>query len=124
MRPPPGEPLPGGTRALLRSALSWRGSNAPGITWQRSEVASGRAQLATADTDPAFARAQLERVKAATAQYTQVTRHAANSAAALRIPESRLDAARCGIAIYGLSPFGEDPADDGLEPVLSWQSYL
>src|SRR5205823_4484344 len=58
------------------------------------------------------------------AERTQLTRHAANSAAALRIPESRLDAARCGIAIYGLSPFGEDPADDGLEPVLSWQSYL
>src|SRR5207249_8458078 len=37
---------------------------------------------------------------------------------------SRLDAARCGIAVYGLSPFGEDPAGDGLEPVLSWQSYL
>jgi alanine racemase len=80
--------------------------------------------LATADTDPAFARAQIERFNAATAQYTQVTRHAANSAAALRIPESRLDAVRCGIAIYGLSPFGEDPADDGLEPVLSWHSYL
>jgi len=80
--------------------------------------------LATADTDPDFARAQLERFNAATAGHTQLTRHAANSAAALRIPESRLDAARCGIAIYGLSPFGGDPADDGLEPVLSWQSYL
>src|SRR5439155_17343825 len=31
---------------------------------------------------------------------------------------------RCGIAIYGLSPFGTDPHDDGLEPVLSWRSYL
>ena len=80
--------------------------------------------LATADTDLAFARAQLERFSAATAEHRQLTRHAANSAAALRIPESRLDAARCGIAIYGLSPFGDDPADDGLEPVLSWQSYL
>jgi alanine racemase len=80
--------------------------------------------LATADTDLDFARAQLERFEAATKEYSQLTRHAANSAAALRIPESRLDAARCGIAIYGMSPFGEDPADDGLEPVLSWQSYL
>lgn len=80
--------------------------------------------LATADTDPDFARAQLERFEAATKEHRQLTRHAANSAAALRIPESRLDAVRCGIAIYGLSPFGADPADDGLEPVLSWQSYL
>src|SRR5207245_1835452 len=80
--------------------------------------------LATADHDPRFARAQLERFTAATAEHAGLTRHAANSAAALRIPESRLDAARCGVALYGLSPFGEDPADDGLEPVLSWQSYL
>src|SRR5947208_4205458 len=51
-------------------------------------------------------------------------RHAANSAAALRLPSSRFDAARCGIALYGLSPFGEDPAADGLEPALSWRCYL
>jgi alanine racemase len=50
--------------------------------------------------------------------------HLANSAAALRLPESRFDAARCGIALYGLSPFGEDPAVDRLEPVLSWRSRL
>ena len=53
-----------------------------------------------------------------------MTRHVANSAAALRLPESRFDAVRCGIAIYGLSPFGTDPADDGLEPVLSWRSEV
>ncbi len=80
--------------------------------------------LATADCDEAFAREQLERFLAATAAQAHLTRHAANSAAALRIPESRLDAARCGIALYGLSPFGEDPAADGLEPVLSWHSHL
>ena len=39
-------------------------------------------------------------------------------------PESHFSAARCGIALYGLSPFGGDPADDGLEPVLSWRSEL
>ena len=26
--------------------------------------------------------------------------------------------------MYGLSPFGVDPAEDGLEPVLSWRSEL
>ena len=26
--------------------------------------------------------------------------------------------------MYGLSPFESDPAEDGLEPVLSWQSHL
>jgi alanine racemase len=51
-------------------------------------------------------------------------RHIANSAGALRLPSSRFDAARCGVALYGLSPFGEDPAADGLEPALSWRSHL
>jgi alanine racemase len=80
--------------------------------------------LATADTDPEFARQQVERFRASTESFAQLTRHVANSAAALRLPESRFDAARCGIALYGLSPFGEDPAVDGLEPVLSWQTEI
>ena len=80
--------------------------------------------LATADDDPQFARTQLERFRAATDGYAHLTRHAANSAATLRLPESRLDAVRCGIALYGLSPFGTDAAADGLEPVLSWRSEL
>jgi alanine racemase len=80
--------------------------------------------LATADTDPAFARHQIERFADATREFAHLQRHVANSAAALRLPEARFDAARCGIAIYGLSPFGTDPADDGLEPVLSWHSAL
>ncbi|HWB23654.1 MAG TPA: alanine racemase [Gaiellaceae bacterium] len=80
--------------------------------------------LATADTDLDFARAQLERFREATAIYPGLTRHAANSAAALRLPEARFDAVRCGIALYGLSPFGGDALEDGLEPVLSWTSEL
>ncbi len=79
--------------------------------------------LATADCDRSFAGRQLDRFREATAG-SGLTLHAANSAAALRIPESRFDAARCGIALYGLSPFGTDPAEDGLGPVLSWRSEL
>lgn len=89
-----------------------------------AEVVGLMTHLATADSDAEFARAQLERFRAMTDQYAHLTRHAANSAAALRLPEARFDAARCGIAIYGLSPFNTDPAEDGLEPVLSWQSEL
>jgi alanine racemase len=80
--------------------------------------------LATADTDLEFARAQVARFEEATKMYAHLTRHVANSAAALRLPEARFDAARCGVALYGLSPFGTDPAEDGLEPVLGWQSLL
>ncbi len=80
--------------------------------------------LATADGDAAFAAQQLECFRAATEPYSHLTRHAANSAAALRIPDARFDAARCGIALYGISPFGTDPAEDGLKPALSWRSNL
>jgi len=89
-----------------------------------AEVVGLMTHLATADSDAEFARAQLERFRSATEQYSHLTRHAANSAAALRLPDSRFDAARCGVAIYGLSPFNTDPQEDGLEPVLSWQTTL
>ena len=89
-----------------------------------ADVVGLMTHLATADTDPDFAREQVARFAEATAPYSHLTRHAANSAAALRLPESRFDAARCGVALYGLSPFGSDPADDGLEPALRWESRL
>jgi alanine racemase len=89
----------------------------------RRNVVGAMSHLATADSDVAFAREQVECFARVT-EGLGVTRHIANSAAVLRLPESRLDAARCGIAIYGLSPFGEDPAADGLEPALRWRSHL
>jgi alanine racemase len=89
-----------------------------------AEVVGVMTHLATADSDPEFARVQLQRFEDATADYPHLIRHAANSAATLRLPESHLDAARCGIALYGLSPFNEIPASDGLEPALRWDSHL
>jgi alanine racemase len=89
-----------------------------------AEVVGLMSHLATADCDDAFARVQIERFREATEPFAHLTRHLANSAGALRFPEARFDAVRCGIAIYGLSPFGSDPAADGLEPALSWRSYV
>jgi len=89
-----------------------------------TEVVGLMSHLATADTDAAYAEWQIDRFRRATAPYSHLTRHIAASAAALRYPSSRFDAARCGIALYGLSPFGTDAADDGLEPVLSWTSHI
>lgn len=80
--------------------------------------------FATADSDQDFAERQLHRFRAAVAAHPHLEAHIANSAAALRLPGSRLSAARCGVALYGLSPFGTDPAEDDLEPVLSWRSEL
>src|SRR4051812_16401688 len=88
------------------------------------EVVGLMSHLATADSDAAYAEWQIERFRNATAPYSHLTRHIANSAGALRYPTARFDAARCGIALYGLSPFGTDPAEDGLEPVLAWTSHL
>ena len=99
----------------------WGLSQLPG---PEAEVVGLMSHLATADTDQVFAEEQTERFRAATSSYTHLTRHLANSAAALRLPAARFDAARCGIALYGLSPFGEDPAVDGLEPALLWRSEL
>jgi alanine racemase len=89
-----------------------------------AEVVGVMTHFATADSDLAFARAQLELFAEATREAAGLIRHAANSAAALRLPESHLDAARCGVALYGLSPFNELPTADGLEPALRWDSYL
>ena len=80
--------------------------------------------LASAESDPAFTALQIERFREATAQLRSLTRHIANSAATLRYAEARFDAVRCGIALYGISPFGTDPGADGLEPALRWESYL
>ena len=88
------------------------------------EVVGLMSHLATADTDAAYAEWQIERFRSETASYSHLTRHIANSAAALRYPSARFDAARCGIALYGISPFGTDPAEDGLEPVLTWTSHI
>jgi alanine racemase len=91
----------------------------------RERVVGVMSHLATADeADEAFARLQIERFREAAGAFPGVTAHLANSAGALRFPEARFDAVRCGIALYGLSPFGDDPAASGLEPVLSWRSYV
>jgi alanine racemase len=53
-----------------------------------------------------------------------VVAHAANSAAALRDPASHFDMVRCGIAVYGMDPFHEDPDKHGLEPALTLRSWV
>lgn len=80
--------------------------------------------LACADSDPTFTERQISRFVEATAALAGVTRHLANSAGVLRHPGSHLDAARCGLALYGLSPFGGSGAEHGLRPALRWESEV
>jgi alanine racemase len=88
------------------------------------DVVGVMSHLASAESDPAFTQLQVERFREATAGLEALTRHIANSAATLRYAETRFDAVRCGIALYGISPFGADPAEEGLEPTLRWESYV
>jgi len=119
------EDVPAGMRVHLKLDT---GMGRWGVTELTSspalEVVGLMSHLATADTDAAYAEWQIERFRAATAPYTHLERHIANSAAALRYPSAAFDAARCGIAVLGLSPFGTDPSEDGLQPVLGWTSYV
>ncbi len=50
--------------------------------------------------------------------------HAANSAATLALPDAHLEAVRCGILLYGLSPGPECPAPPQMRPVLSWKARI
>jgi alanine racemase len=58
------------------------------------------------------------------ADHPDLLLHAANSAATLRDPASHFDMVRCGIAIYGLDPFGDDPFARKLEPALELRSNV
>ena len=75
--------------------------------------------LATADApDPSHVRLQTSRFAELASVFPPCPRHLANSAGALRHPATHFDAARCGIALYGVSPDDGDPAREGLRPAL------
>jgi alanine racemase len=93
------------------------------------ELTGAMTHFATADADdPGFLRLQLERfgpwAEALRARHPGIAVHAANSAATLREPAAHFDVVRCGIAVYGLDPFGEDAAAHGLEPALELASWV
>jgi len=119
-----GGPIPEGVAVHLKLDTGmgrWGYSELPAPT---RDVVGLMTHLASADCDPEFTRTQVERFDAATDGLRGLIRHAANGAGTLRFPEAHFDAVRPGGALYGLSPFDTDPADDGLEPVLSWRSVL
>ena len=83
------------------------------------ELAGLMSHLAVADAaDPTFTALQTARFAELSEVFPDCPRHLANSAGALRHPATRFDAARCGIALYGVAPDDGDPAEDGLLPAL------
>jgi alanine racemase len=95
---------------------------------RRGMLVGAMTHFATSDDDQDFVREQLAAftpfVAAVRELAPEVIAHAANSAAALGIPESRLDLVRCGLSVYGLDPFQRDPADHGLAPAMTLASYV
>ncbi len=86
--------------------------------------------LANADAkDLGHARLQLERFAEVLRFYERRSlpppaRHAANSAAILRLPESHLDLVRPGILLYGVYPYTGAPDTILVKPALSWRSRV
>jgi alanine racemase len=97
---------------------------APGV-----ELVGAMTHFATADEPgDAFFGEQLARftpwAAGMRAAHPGIVVHAANSAATLRDPASHFDLVRTGIALYGLDPFGEDPALRDLRPALELSSWV
>src|SRR5271165_384873 len=94
------------------------------------ELVGVMTHFATADElkDDGFFAGQLELfrrwVQELRREQPQLLAHAANSAAMLREQAAQFDMVRCGVAIYGMDPFGRDAAARGLEPALELSSYV
>lgn len=115
-----------GTRELDEALATVRAvlAGAPAL-----RLAGAMTHFATADGDLAFAARQLQEFGPFVAEVralatADITVHAANSAAILRLPDSHFDMVRAGIALYGADPMNQDPAAHGLEPALALRSYV
>jgi alanine racemase len=81
------------------------------------------------EADKAFSVEQIrafQHVREATRDFGIEFYHLANSAGIFDLPDSRFDAARPGIAIYGLAPSATlaSPRVLELRPVLEWQTHI
>jgi alanine racemase len=93
------------------------------------ELVGAMTHLATADAaDRTFLDKQLERfaswAEPLRARHPRLIVHAENSAGLLGARRARFDMVRAGGAVYGLDPFGVDPAAHGLEAVLVLESWV
>jgi len=109
----------GAALELVRAASVADGADAIGVM----------THFATADeADDTFLHEQLALFSkfrdAAVELEPNVIAHAANSAATLKLREAAFGMVRCGVGIYGLDPFGSNPANHDLRPALEWTSWV
>ena len=81
------------------------------------------------DADLAYTRQQLGVFRGVLAQLAARGAgfryvHCANSAAFLRLPESRFDLVRLGLAMYGLQPSAHVALPAGFRPALTWKTTI
>lgn len=99
-------------------------------TLNRLEVRGIFTHFGSADAgDLSHTLGQLERFRALLddlerAELRPPVAHAANTAAAMRLPEARLDMVRTAIGLYGLSPSPEAPLPEGFRPTLSFKTTV
>jgi alanine racemase len=95
---------------------------------RRFKLKGAMTHFACADSDPECVHEQLalflKVLETVRSMWPDALAHAANSAATLNHPDTHLDMVRCGIAIYGLSPFQDDARTLGLRPALTWRSTV
>ncbi|BCW42669.1 alanine racemase (plasmid) [Arthrobacter sp. StoSoilB3] len=109
---------------LIHRAKRWQ---AEGLL----EVVGVFSHLSVAD-DPEHPETaeQVSRFRAALSEVEKVgldveVRHLANTAAALSRPDTHFDMVRVGLGLYGLSPFGDRPAEDfDLQPAMTLRARV
>jgi alanine racemase len=93
----------------------------------RVEPVAAFTHFADAEDDPAYTLTQdtifRDAVEEMRRRWPGLLLHAANSAAALGLPETRHDLVRCGIALYGYAPPGVDVAAE-LRPAMSFRARV
>jgi alanine racemase len=128
----------GRVHVKLDSGMGRLGTRDPAVASRIADAVGGAPELelaglmthfATADElDDQFFTEQLDRFRSWIADvrrtHPNVPAHAANSAALLRDRGAHFEMARCGVAIYGLDPFGTDAAARELEPALELRSWV
>ncbi|MBN1201756.1 MAG: alanine racemase [Anaerolineae bacterium] len=111
--------LPGEVTTFFRSLRNLRNLEIEGVF----------THFSVADSDEGYTRSQIATFEGVidplvAAGYHFKYVHAANSAAAIHLPEARFSMVRAGIAMYGLNPGQLMPVPADFRPALEWKTTI